>query len=63
MQEGRRAAENALRVLAGKPTTPFHYKDLGIMATIGRAAAVAKIGRFEFAGFIAWADLGGRSTC
>jgi NADH dehydrogenase len=55
MQEGRRAAANALRVLAGKPTTPFHYTDLGIMATIGRAAAVAKIGPFEFAGFIAWA--------
>ena len=54
MQEGRRAAANALCVLAGRPTTPFRYKDLGIMATIGRAAAVAKIGPFEFAGFLAW---------
>jgi len=54
MQEGRRAADNALRVLAGRPTVPFRYKDLGILATIGRSAAVAKIGGFEFAGFIAW---------
>jgi len=24
------------------------------MATIGRSAAVAKVGRFEFSGFVAW---------
>jgi len=54
MQEGRRAADNALRVLQGRPTVPFRYKDLGILATIGRSAAVAKIGGIEFSGFIAW---------
>jgi NADH dehydrogenase len=54
MQEGRRAADNALRVLAGRPTVPFRYRDLGILATIGRSAAVAKIGGFEFSGFVAW---------
>ena len=34
---------------------PFKYWDKGTMATIGRSAAVAKIGRIEFNGFLAWA--------
>lgn len=33
---------------------PFQYRDKGAMATIGRSAAVAKMGRFEFSGFPAW---------
>ncbi len=33
---------------------PFRYRDLGSMATIGRAAAIAKIGRFECSGLLAW---------
>ena len=36
----------------GRP--PFRYRDKGSMATIGRSAAVAKVGRFEFSGFPAW---------
>ena len=32
----------------------FKYWDKGTMATIGRSAAVAKVGRFEFSGFVAW---------
>ena len=32
----------------------FRYRDRGSMATIGRSAAVAKVGRFEFTGFPAW---------
>jgi NADH:ubiquinone reductase (H+-translocating) len=33
---------------------PFRYRDHGSMATIGRSAAVAKVGRCEFSGFPAW---------
>ena len=33
---------------------PFVYWDKGSMATISRFDAVAKVGKFEFAGFIAW---------
>lgn len=36
------------------PRPPFRYRDKGSMATIGRSAAVAKLGRFEFSGFPAW---------
>ncbi len=32
----------------------FIYKDRGVMATIGRKKAVAKIGDFEFGGYPAW---------
>jgi len=33
---------------------PFHYRDKGTLATIGRAAAVADLGRVHLSGFIAW---------
>ena len=44
-QSGRWAGENILRELKGEPTRPFHYKDKGIMAMIGRNAAVAEVGK------------------
>ena len=36
------------------PRPPFVYWDKGSMATIGRSAAVAKIGRLEISGLFAW---------
>src|SRR5512138_130796 len=54
IQEGRHAAKNVLRALLGEPLAPFRYRDKGMLATIGRAAAVARIGRLEFSGFAAW---------
>jgi NADH dehydrogenase len=33
---------------------PFQYFDKGSMATVSRFSAVAKVGRLEFSGFIAW---------
>ena len=33
---------------------PFRYHDRGTMATIGRAAAVAEIGKYRFSGLLAW---------
>lgn len=32
----------------------FRYKDRGQLATIGRSAAIADLGKLEFAGFFAW---------
>jgi NADH dehydrogenase len=54
IQSGRWAGENIARSVAGTPRTPFVYKDLGSMATIGRNAAVAEIGPFKLSGFPAW---------
>jgi NADH:ubiquinone reductase (H+-translocating) len=36
------------------PRPPFEYWDRGTMATIGRSAAVAWIGRLHFSGLFAW---------
>lgn len=33
---------------------PFKYLDKGSMATIGRAKAIAQVGKLKFKGFIAW---------
>jgi NADH:ubiquinone reductase (H+-translocating) len=44
-QSGRWAAENILRELRSEPVKSFKYKDKGIMAMIGRNAAVAEVGK------------------
>jgi NADH dehydrogenase len=54
MQTGRHAGEDVRRVLAGGRREPFHYRDKGSMATIGRARAIAEIGRVKLSGFVAW---------
>jgi NADH dehydrogenase len=44
-QSGAWAAQNILRDRGGGKTEAFHYKDKGIMAMIGRNAAVAEVGK------------------
>jgi NADH dehydrogenase len=43
IQSGRHASRQILRLLDGQSTQSFYFIDKGIMATIGRRAAVAKI--------------------
>jgi NADH dehydrogenase len=54
IQEGNWVGETIGRDLEKQPRRPFHYRDKGSLATIGRAAAVAKIGKFELSGYFAW---------
>lgn len=54
IQQGKAAAENILRAIRGVEQKPFRYKDPGLLATIGRNAAVARIGGISFSGWIAW---------
>jgi len=54
IQQGRAVADNVWRRLRGEPTRPFHYFDKGNMAAIGRAKAVAVMGRLRLWGFPAW---------
>lgn len=54
VQEGKHAALNILRVRQGLTSKPFHYRDMGTLATIGRAAAVANFGWIKMSGFLAW---------
>jgi NADH dehydrogenase len=54
IQEGDWVAETIARDLESQPRRNFHYRDKGSLATIGRAAAVAQIGKFELSGYFAW---------
>jgi NADH:ubiquinone reductase (H+-translocating) len=54
IQQARHAAENIVRRIEHQPTRAFKYRDLGNLATIGRAAAVAEIGGWHIAGLPAW---------
>jgi NADH:ubiquinone reductase (H+-translocating) len=51
---GRHAGKNILRALAGQPPVAFQYKDPGMLATIGRGAAIADIMGIKMSGFVAW---------
>ena len=53
-QQAKAAAQNIRRILKGQEPKRFHYKDPGLLATIGRNAAVARIWGLSFSGFIAW---------
>jgi NADH dehydrogenase len=54
IQQGEAAADNIWRSLQGQQRKAFHYFDRGMMATIGRAAAVAQIRRLHLHGLPAW---------
>jgi NADH dehydrogenase len=59
MQEGRYCAAAVIarlrgERLSGRAVAPFHYHDKGSLAVIGRAAAVADLGRVKIHGAIAW---------
>jgi NADH:ubiquinone reductase (H+-translocating) len=56
-QSGKWCAKNIAAAIAGKPAQPFRYLDKGIMAMIGRNAAVAEVGehRHELQGPVAFA--------
>ncbi|HEY1825037.1 MAG TPA: NAD(P)/FAD-dependent oxidoreductase [Acidimicrobiales bacterium] len=61
IQSGRHAAQQILRLEQGALSEQFHYLDKGIMATIGRRAAVAKVPRVPVItgtlGWLAWLGL------
>jgi NADH dehydrogenase len=54
MQQGERAAGNLLARLDRRPLVPFEYDDPGMLAVIGRNAAVARVFGRTFKGFFAW---------
>jgi NADH:ubiquinone reductase (H+-translocating) len=56
LQSGAWAADNIRAVAAGRHAKPFHYHDKGIMAMIGRGAAIAEVGahRHELHGVVAF---------
>ncbi len=53
-QQARHAAMNIHQELREQPPKPFTYKDPGLLATIGRNAAVARLWGISFSGLLAW---------
>ncbi|HJW29583.1 MAG TPA: NAD(P)/FAD-dependent oxidoreductase, partial [Saprospiraceae bacterium] len=54
IQEAKCLAKNLNGLARRKEMTPFHYHDLGSLATIGRNKAVADLPFIKTQGFIAW---------
>ena len=54
MQQGGYVARLIGKRLHGETASPFRYFDKGSLAVIGRAAAVAQIGRLHISGLLAW---------
>jgi NADH dehydrogenase len=55
IQTGRHAGKQIARLIDGQPTQPFHYRDKGIMATIGRRSAVVELPHgVRIHGTLAW---------
>jgi NADH dehydrogenase len=54
MQQGRYVGKVIRARPRDRAVKPFHYRDKGNLATIGRGAAVAEIGGLRLSGLIAW---------
>ena len=54
MQQGRYVAGLIRDRLRGESKSPFRYRNRGSLAVIGRAAAIADLGRMRFSGYPAW---------
>lgn len=54
MQQARYVADLIVQRKKINSRKPFKYLDKGSMATIGRAKAIAQVGKLKFKGFIAW---------
>jgi NADH dehydrogenase len=54
IQMGRHAAANIIGAIDGKPLRAFRYRNLGNMATIGRASAIADLPMMQLKGLIGW---------
>jgi NADH dehydrogenase len=53
-QMGRHIAHALQARLAGRPTRAFRYRHYGLLATVGRMAAVVDLGWLRLSGLIAW---------
>jgi NADH dehydrogenase len=54
IQQGRYVGRVIAARLKNETISPFRYHDHGAMAIVGRASAVAEMGRFRLWGFFAW---------
>jgi NADH dehydrogenase len=53
-REGAVLSRNIVAATRGQPLTPFRFKTIGLLASIGRRTGVARIMGVNFSGFVAW---------
>jgi NADH dehydrogenase len=53
-REGAVLARNICAVVHGRPTVPFRFRTIGLLASIGHRTGVARIMGVNFSGFVAW---------
>jgi len=51
---GRVVADNIAAAIRGAAPRAFHYRPIGLLASLGRRSAVAEIMGLRFSGFLAW---------
>lgn len=54
INQAKNLVKNLKRLIRGKATVEYEYKDLGSMATVGRNKAVVDLPHFRFKGYFAW---------
>jgi NADH dehydrogenase len=54
LRQGKRLARNIVAVIRGQSLQPFRYRPQGVLAGLGRRAAVAEVFGLRFSGFFAW---------
>jgi NADH:ubiquinone reductase (H+-translocating) len=54
IQQAGNLSKNLIRMMNGQSLTPFKYKDLGSMATVGRKLAVVDLPFYKFQEVLAW---------
>ncbi len=53
-QQGAQTARNLVRLLTGKPTRPFRYRNFGQLVSVGHQFAAVKLLGIRLTGFLAW---------
>ncbi|MBI5024991.1 MAG: NAD(P)/FAD-dependent oxidoreductase [Candidatus Omnitrophica bacterium] len=54
IQQARLLSQNLRRLMSNQPLKPFRYRDLGMMATVGRNHAVVDFHWIKFHGILGW---------
>ncbi len=54
IQQGRYIGQVLRKQIPKQDRPPFHYFDKGTMATVGKAKAIATVGKLQMSGFLAW---------
>lgn len=58
ISQGKHLAKNLMSSFRGKEMKPYRYRNMGVMATVGRNRAFVEWKNIRFGGFVAWLTWG-----